>query len=163
MTAGARQALSITLPWPDKALSPNAGKRSMYPAIRARKAYREDARKLWKSELVKAQRRPCAACGHSKRSHYQGAADCTGCVCDGYRGTGFVVPPVVADITFTYTRKRRFDEDNHIAMLKPVWDGAQDAGVIVGDSHDVFSIGEVAFVKGTERQVTVTIRSKEAT
>ncbi len=29
--------ITITLPWPDKALSPNAGKRSMYPAILARK------------------------------------------------------------------------------------------------------------------------------
>ncbi len=72
-------------------------------------------------------------------------------------GLPTLTPPVVATITFTYTMKRKFDEDNHIAMLKPVWDGAQDAGVIVGDHADVFSIGEVTFVKGTERGVTVTL------
>ena len=69
-----------------------------------------------------------------------------------------LTPPVVADITFTYTRKRNWDEDNHIAMLKPVWDAAMDAGVIVDDNADVFSIGKVTFVRGTERGVTVTIR-----
>ncbi len=118
-------SITITLPWPDKALSPNADKRSMYPAIRARKAYRELAGWEWAAETE-----------------------------------GFIAPPVVATITFTYTMKRKFDEDNHIAMLKPVWDGAQDAGVIVGDHADVFSIGEVTFVKGTVRGVTVTLRTE---
>ncbi len=116
-------SITITLPWPDKALSPNAGKRSMYPAIRARKAYRELAGWEWAAETE-----------------------------------GFIAPPVVADITFTYTMKRKFDEDNHLAMLKPVWDGAQDAGVIVGDHAVVFSICVVMFVYGTERVVTVSLR-----
>ncbi len=128
-------SITITLPWPDKALSPNAGKRSMWPAVKARKAYRELAGWAW----VEGQ-----ACNHRKRSR----------TCDCHRLT----PPVVADITFTYTMKRKFDEDNHIAMLKPVWDGAQDAGVIVGDEWAVFSIGTVTFVKGTERGVTVTLK-----
>ncbi len=123
-------SITITLPWPDRVLSPNAGKRSMYPAIRARKAYRRDAGLAWRIAAWPS----------------------------GQRCLTTLTPPVVADITFTYAAKRKFDEDNHIAMLKPVWDGAQDAGVIVGDHADVFSIGEVTFVKGTERGVTVTLR-----
>ena len=119
-------AISITLPWPEKALSPNGPKASMWPAVKARKAYRELAGWEWKTWPFGAHRP--------------------------------LTPPVVADITFTYTRKRSWDEDNHIAMLKPVWDGAKDAGVIVDDNADVFSIGTVEFVKGRERGVTVTIR-----
>ncbi len=124
-------SITITLPWPDKALSPNAGKRSMWPATRARKAYRYEAKIVWLTTIAAS----------SKRRRYP-----------------LLTPPVVATITFTYTMKRKFDEDNHIAMLKPVWDGAQDAGVIVGDDADVFSIGKVTFVKGAERGVTVTLK-----
>ncbi len=120
--------ITITLPWPDKALSPNGPKASMWPAIRARKAYRELAGWEWKTWPFGAHRP--------------------------------LTPPVVADITFTYTRKRSWDEDNHIAMLKPVWDGAKDAGVIVDDNADVFSIGKVTFVKGKERGVTVRLEGR---
>ena len=129
MSAGARQALTITLPWPDKALSPNAGNASPYPARRARRAYREAAGWRWLSAMSRGEDR-------------------------------YLTPPVVADITFTYTVERARDEDNHIAMLKPVWDGAKDAGVIVDDNADVFSIGTVAFVKGTVRGVTVCLTSR---
>ncbi len=127
-------SITITLPWPDKALSPNGPKASMWPAVKARKAYRTHAGWQWKimaagTRLPKGQR-------------------------------AFCMPPVVADITFTYTRKRSWDEDNHIAMLKPVWDGAKDAGVIVDDNADVFSIGTVEFVRGTERGVTVRLEGR---
>ena len=118
-------AITITLPWPPAALSPNSGKASMWPGVKARKEYREMARWEWRVELVR-------------------------------RGT--LTPPVVADITFTYTRKGNFATDNHLAMLKAVWDGAKDAGVIVDDNADVFSIGEVRFVRGKERGVTVTLK-----
>ena len=131
MSAGARQTLSITLPWPDKALSPNGPKASMWPAVKARKAYRELAWGLWLQE----------------RTH------------DGFPPRDpTLTGPVVADITFTFTRKRSWDEDNHIAMLKSVWDAAMDAGVIVDDNADVFSIGTVKFERGKERGVTVTLR-----
>ncbi len=128
-------SITITLPWPDRALSPNAGKRSMWPAVKARKDYRNDAFVEWLN--VKRRMLP-----------------------PGNSGREPLKPPVVADITFTYTMKRKFDEDNHLAMLKPVWDGAQDAGVIVGDHADVFSIGAVTFVKGAVRGVTVTLTSR---
>ena len=131
-------SITITLPWPDAALSPNSGKASMYPAIKARRAYRDEAGWVWIDAMVQ----------ESKRC--------------GWKVVPPLTPPVVADITFTYTAARLFDIDNHIAMLKPVWDGAQDAGVIANDSADVFSIGTVEFVKGKERGVTVTLASKEA-
>ncbi len=69
-----------------------------------------------------------------------------------------LTPPVVADITFHYTKRRAFDVDNHLAMLKPVFDGAKDAGVIVDDNIHVFRIGEVRFERGAERGVTVTLK-----
>ncbi len=130
----AAMSITITLPWPDKVLSPNAGKASMWPAVKARKAYRELAAWEW---LV------------ASRAHGvgQGAKPC-------------LAPPVVATITFTYTKKRDFDPDNHTAMCKPIFDGAKDAGVIVDDNADVFSIGDVKFVKGQERGVTVTLTAR---
>ena len=150
-------SITITLPWPDRALSPNAGKRSMWPSVKARKAYRRDAKRLWGSERVKLNRKPCIKCGHARRLH---GATCEVCACDGYDSGSFIPPPVVADITFTYTVERARDEDNHIAMLKPVWDGAKDAGVIVDDNADVFSIGSVKFERGKERGVTVVLTSR---
>ena len=128
-------AITITLPWPPAALSPNAGKASMWPGVTARKEYRELAGWGW------TQRKQLAV----------------------VRLWPLELPlyaPVVADITFIFTRKRNWDEDNHLAMLKPVWDGAKDAGVIVDDNADVFSIGEVTFVRGTERGVTVTLKAR---
>jgi len=125
-------SITITLPWPDKALSPNGNKRSMWPRVNAAAGYRKQAAWEW---LIASRANGVG----------QGAKPC-------------LTPPVVADITFTYTRKRSWDVDNHIAMLKPVWDGAKDAGVITDDNADVFSIGTVTFVKGAERGVSVTLR-----
>ena len=126
----AMTAITIELPWPDRALSPNAGNANPYAHRAARKAYRELAAWEW---LIATHGRIGVEVGKT------------------------LTPPTVATITFYYTKRRKFDRDNHIAMLKPVWDGAQDAGVIVGDDFEVFSIGEVTFVRGTERGVTVTL------
>ncbi len=127
-------AITITLPWPPAALSPNAGNANPWAARKARRAYREEAGWAWHAETWDG-----AHCSHEA------------CGCR-------LTPPVVADITFRYTRKRNWDVDNHIAMLKPVWDGAKDASVIVDDNADVFSIGEVKFARGKERGVTVRLR-----
>ena len=121
-------SITITLPWPPAALSPNAGNQSGWPHRKARKAYREQAGWMW-------------------RTAFQGCME-------------VLLPPVVADITFTYTVKRDRDTDNHIAMLKAVWDGAKDAGVIVDDNADVFRINNVQFVRGTERGVTVRLEGR---
>ncbi|MCD8140503.1 MAG: hypothetical protein LUE17_12125 [Planctomycetaceae bacterium] len=38
--------------------------------------------------------------------------------------------------TFYFSTKRRRDQDNHMAMLKPAYDGLVDAGLLVDDDHE---------------------------
>ena len=57
-----------------------------------------------------------------------------------YEGT-FVnlAPPVTAQVTFVCDKRRR-DPDNHMAMLKPLWDALVEMRVLEDDSHDKLKI-----------------------
>ena len=48
-------------------------------------------------------------------------------------------PPVTAQVTFVCDKRRR-DADNHMAMLKPLWDALVEMGVLEDDSHDKLKI-----------------------
>ncbi len=48
-------------------------------------------------------------------------------------------PPVTAQVTFVCDKRRR-DPDNHMAMLKPLWDALVEMGVLEDDSHDKLKI-----------------------
>jgi len=50
-----------------------------------------------------------------------------------------VRPPVAAQVTFVCDARRR-DSDNHMAMLKPMWDALVEMGVLEDDSRDVLRI-----------------------
>ena len=50
-----------------------------------------------------------------------------------------LTPPVTAQVTFVCDKRRR-DADNHMAMLKPLWDALVEMGVLEDDSHDKLKI-----------------------
>ncbi len=54
-------------------------------------------------------------------------------------GELLLIPPVTAQVTFVCDRRRR-DPDNHMAMLKPLWDALVEMGVLEDDSHDKLKI-----------------------
>lgn len=69
-------------------------------------------------------------------------------------------PPVEATVTFVVPDRRKTDEDNLLAMLKPAWDGLVDAGVLTGDSHDVFRVTRTEVrVEPGESRVIVELKS----
>ncbi|KKK70248.1 hypothetical protein LCGC14_2925870, partial [marine sediment metagenome] len=69
--------------------------------------------------------------------------------------TTFLVgqPPVTAQVTFVCDNRRR-DPDNHMAMLKPLWDALVEMGVLEDDSHDKLKILDPKWERG-EKQVIV--------
>ena len=105
---------TIHLLWPDKDLNPN----------RARNLH---WRKIW---LAKADyREDCGNLAIEARQHLT-VAD----------RKDLLEKPVLASVTFVLPDRRRRDEDNLRAMLKPAWDGFQDANLIVGDHVGVFRV-----------------------
>ena len=60
-----------------------------------------------------------------------------------------------ASVRFCVPETRRRDEDNHLAMLKPAWDGMVDAGLLVDDDH--LRVTLTAFVPGMTRFVVVQV------
>lgn len=63
--------------------------------------------------------------------------------------------PVQAQVTFVVTDKRRRDSDNHMAMLKPMWDALVEMGVLEDDSHEALRIAEPKWERGPEKKVIV--------
>jgi crossover junction endodeoxyribonuclease RusA len=63
-------------------------------------------------------------------------------------------PPVTAQVTFVCDARRR-DPDNHMAMLKPLWDALVEMGVLEDDSHDKLKIAEPRWERGPEKKVIV--------
>ena len=68
-------------------------------------------------------------------------------------------PPVTAQVTFVCDRRRR-DPDNHMAMLKPLWDALVEMGVLEDDSRDVLKIAEPKWEKGAKK-VVVTLEGND--
>lgn len=65
-------------------------------------------------------------------------------------------PPIVAQVTFVCDGRRR-DPDNHMAMLKPMWDALVEMGVLEDDSHDKLKILDPEWERG-EKRVIVELR-----
>ncbi len=63
-------------------------------------------------------------------------------------------PPVTAQVTFVCDARRR-DADNHMAMLKPLWDALVEMGVLEDDSHDKLKIAEPKWARDNRKYVIV--------
>lgn len=72
-------------------------------------------------------------------------------------------PPVQAQVTFVVTDKRRRDSDNHMAMLKPLWDALVWMGYLKDDSHDKLRILEPKWERGSEKKVVVELKPTNGT
>ena len=64
--------------------------------------------------------------------------------------TPHLKPPVTAQVTFVCDARRR-DPDNHLAMLKPMWDALVEMGVLVDDSHDKLKILDPKWERGKKK------------
>jgi crossover junction endodeoxyribonuclease RusA len=105
-------------PWPPRALSPNA-------------------RVHWRT-LAKAKREYKEGCGWIVRAGFVPVPLGPGITYTQSDVTR-VTPPVTAQVTFVCDARRR-DPDNHMAMLKPLWDALVEMGVLEDDSHDKLKI-----------------------
>ncbi len=70
-----------------------------------------------------------------------------------------LAPPVTAQVTFVCDGRRR-DPDNHMAMLKPLWDALVEMGVLEDDSHDKLKILDPKWERGPKK-VVVTLEGNE--
>ncbi len=61
-------------------------------------------------------------------------------------------PPVTAQVTFVCDGRRR-DPDNHMAMLKPLWDALVEMGVLEDDSKDVLTILAPKWERGPKKVI----------
>ncbi len=66
-------------------------------------------------------------------------------------------PPVAAMVVFHPPDGRSRDQDNLLAMLKPAWDGFQDAGIIEDDSADKLRIGTPVVRSGPPAGVEIVL------
>lgn len=128
-------SVTITLPYPDRGLSPNS---------------RDGWRK--KAKLTAQYREDCGWAAKSSAYWDEDSREAFMCM------KRPMTPPVVADVTFYVPDKRKRDLDNLCAMLKPAWDGMVDAGLLVGDDSAVFRVGSVSVEVGKPR-VEVVLRS----
>ena len=62
-------------------------------------------------------------------------------------------PPVTAQVTFVVTDRRRRDSDNHMAMLKPLWDALVLMGVLMDDNKDALKILDPKWERGKPKVV----------
>jgi hypothetical protein len=119
----ATRTLTIAMPLPPAALSPNARGHHL-PRARATAAYREDCRKLaW------------SAAGEPRASN-----------------PGYWIAPARARVSLDFaTGRARMrdglyrprDQDNAAASVKALFDALTDAGVIVSDNHLCMELGTV--------------------
>ncbi len=67
-------------------------------------------------------------------------------------GLRCLTPPVTAQVTFHCDGRRR-DPDNHMAMLKPMWDALVEMGVLVDDNKDALKILLPKWERGPKKVV----------
>ncbi len=125
------ESMRYEFPWPPKELSPNA-RVHWWRLGTARRDYKHD-------------------CGWIIR----GANE---------RGILFwpkmlIAPPVTAQVTFVCDKRRR-DPDNHMAMLKPLWDALVEMGVLEDDSHDKLRILTPKWERGEKKVIVELGESK---
>ncbi len=78
------------------------------------------------------------------------------------RLTGITEPfkKAEAHVTFIVPDKRRRDLDNALAMLKPVWDGLVDAGLLVDDDVEHFTVADSeTVISSKQRLVLIAVRA----
>lgn len=123
------RTITLTLPWPSEKLNPNRAK-SLHWGMKGR--------------AVSMYRDTCCIIALNAKNRGRLAP---------------FAPPVLATVTFYVTDKRRRDIDNLDAMLKPLWDGIVDAGVLADDSAKELRHGESKLVldRGGEKRVEVTL------
>ena len=112
-------------PWPPKELSPNA-------------------RVHWWT-LAKAKRDYKEVC-------YYLALKQTHLTYTPHEQDRLIPPPVTAQVTFVCDARRR-DADNHMAMLKPLWDALVSMGVLEDDSHDKLRILDPKWERGEKKVI----------
>ncbi len=61
-------------------------------------------------------------------------------------------PPVTAQVTFVCDGRRR-DPDNHMAMLKPLFDALVEMKILVDDNKDVLKILDPKWERGAKKIV----------
>ncbi len=110
-------------PWPPRELSPNA-RVHWRTLAKAKAQYKEHCGWL----IVEPRHFPDA------RRHYP------------------LSPPVTAQVTFVCDKRRR-DPDNHMAMLKPLWDALVEMGVLEDDSHDKLRILDPKWERGEKKVI----------
>ncbi|KKL89685.1 hypothetical protein LCGC14_1912180 [marine sediment metagenome] len=98
-----------------------------------------NARVHWRT-LAKAKRSYKDACGWDIR------------FAERYMDFPPLPPPVTAQVTFVCDARRR-DPDNHMAMLKPLWDAFVEMGVLEDDSHDKLKIAEPKWERGEKKVI----------
>jgi len=123
--------LTFEFPWPPRELSPNARVHWRVLA-KARQQYKEDCGWLVYNQLWPV-RSPTP------------------------RGP-LLSSPVTAQVTFVNNRRRR-DPDNHMAMLKAVWDAMVGVGLLEDDSKDHLRILDPKWEVG-EPKVIVTLHGE---
>ncbi len=109
-------AATLILPLPPKALSPNA-RRHFYERAEAVRDYR----------LLTNLTARNVRTGGKIMGQYS-----------------FLRAPILVDVIATYRFKRRRDEDNLRASLKPCWDGLVDAGLILDDTPEYINVNSVS-------------------
>lgn len=127
-----KDAITITLPLPDKILHPNGGSRH-HPMKVAR---------LVKNARGNAQLCTLSALGRKDAPAWQSAR-------------------MSAEWYFDVSRLRKHDDDNLTGWLKPYRDGIADAGVVVNDSRLTMGAHE-QFKDKSNPRVVITVAAEQA-
>ncbi len=78
--------------------------------------------------------------------------DCAWIVQTTQQDVSNMISPVTAQVTFVCDARRR-DSDNHMAMLKPLWDALVEMGVLEDDSHDKLRIADPKWERGEKKVI----------
>jgi Holliday junction resolvase RusA-like endonuclease len=124
-------------PWPPHSLSPNA-RVHWRTLAKVKREYKEDCGWIIRAGFVPVPLGPGITYTQSDVTR--------------------VKPPVTAQVTFVCDARRR-DPDNHMAMLKPLWDALVEMGVLEDDSHDKFKILDPKWERG-EKKVIVELEGE---
>ena len=128
------KTITLRLPWFPRELSPNVARRLHWAAkAKAAKAYRE-------------------LCGWEARLQHPVPL---------HLGSTMFNSLALATTTFHVDTKRRYDLDNLMASLKPMWDGIVDAGILQDDSTEHLRHAESKLIVGKEKYIEVTLTEEE--
>ena len=142
------RTITLHFTWPPRELNPNAMTKTVVLADGTRK---RKAIPWWeKRAAVKAYREDC---GWMAKTQVQPGQDI-------HTDRPFGAP-VLATTTFYVDSKRKYDMRNLDAMLKPLWDGIVDAGILADDDYKHLRHAESKLVVGKEKRVEVVLEEVE--